>query len=66
MIVIPIVEETLDMIEELNGGVRPLIEKGKSTAVFVYKGPDTPPDIVPVEDILENKTRRILPLYYIK
>lgn len=55
MIIIPITNDTLDMIEILNHGVRPELE-GFST-YFVFKGKDEPGDIInrtKVEIIIPN------------
>jgi hypothetical protein len=47
--IIPIMEETLDMIEPLNNGVRPVVE-AEATA-FIYNGRNGVPEIVPLESL---------------
>lgn len=43
-LIIPITEDTLELITEANGGVTPQIEE--ETTFFVYKGPNTPAEII--------------------
>lgn len=50
MLLIKIQEETLDMIEKLNNGVRPEIEIDGS--FFVYNGPDAPHMIISPDEAL--------------
>lgn len=44
MNIIPITPATLDIIEVLNGGVRPELESEET--FFVYKGKDVPSEII--------------------
>jgi hypothetical protein len=44
MNIIPILPATLDIIEVLNGGVRPELESEET--YFVYKGQEEPPSII--------------------
>lgn len=46
---IPICPETLEMIETLNGGVRPLFSED-SESWFLYKGENEPAEIIGPDD----------------
>ena len=55
MTLIPITEQTLDLIESLNSGVRPEVESGIQT-YFVYNGEDKHSEII---DMDEAAVRRL-------
>ena len=59
-IYIPIVPETVDLLTELNGGVAPTHEE--QSMLFVYAGPDTPNEIIPMPDDLSEVGDSIFPL----
>lgn len=55
MNLIPIIDETLEMLEELNNGVRP--EKQDEETWFVYKGKNEVPEIITLAEMLERAPR---------
>ena len=48
-----ITEDVLDLIEKLNGGMRPQVEEEKS--FFLYTADETTPSEIVTEDSLYNK-----------
>ena len=59
-ICIPIIPEIIPMLTELNGGVAPTHEE--QPMLFVYAGPDTPNEIIPMPDDLSEVGDSIFPL----
>jgi len=53
MLAIPVLEETLELIGELNGGVRPAVEEGVGT-YFIYDGADKTADIISQAEFEKN------------
>jgi hypothetical protein len=51
MTIIPITPATLDIIEVLNGGVRPAIEAEET--VFIFNGKNEPADIMTFDELGE-------------
>ena len=59
-IYIPIFPEIIALLTELNGGVAPTHEE--QPKLFVYAGPDTPNEIIPMPDDLSEVGDSIFPL----
>lgn len=58
---IPIEEEMLDLIQVLNGGLRPALEEDHTWFIFDVTGPETTenPDIVLHDDFFAGKFGRV-------
>ena len=57
---IPVFPETIALLTELNGGVAPTHEE--QPMLFVYAGPDTANEIIPMPDDLSEVGDSIFPL----
>ena len=59
-IYIPIFPEIIALLTELNGGVAPTHEE--QPMLFVYAGPDTPNEIIPMPNDLSEVGASVFPL----
>lgn len=66
MYIIPIDSITLDLIQALNGGVRPELEA--EATFFVYKGETEPPEIVTRDYIKgkENQSGKEIKIFHLE
>ena len=60
-LIIPITEDTVEMLAEINGGVKPECEE--EPTFFVYNGPDVPAEIIDQQTALAFRWDNSLLMY---